>query len=133
MIDKKSREKFEKIFKQRIKGTSEYFPGKEKKSLTNDFRELCQVLHQRYSVSKPSVYQFGSLLELYTKFFKEETYTEFPYSKEDPRPKECKLSGRGYIHCTESIRIKKSKLCDECPENPNLKKKQGPLDEVKRS
>ena len=46
----------------------------------------------------------------------------FPYSEDDPRPKMCKWSGSGYIHCTESIRKRKAKICDTCPENPTLKK-----------
>lgn len=45
----------------------------------------------------------------------------FPYSDTDPRPKMCKWSGSGYIHCTESIRKKKAKVCDTCSQNPDKK------------
>lgn len=45
----------------------------------------------------------------------------FPYSNTDPDPQECKNSGRGYIHCTASIRKKYAKVCDECRRNPDRK------------
>ncbi len=43
----------------------------------------------------------------------------FPYSKDNPNPKECKLSGQGYVHCTDTVRKRSKKLCDKCSQNPD--------------
>lgn len=45
----------------------------------------------------------------------------FPYSNTDNKTRWCKYSGDGDVHCTESIRKRKEKICLGCSQNPDIK------------